>query len=125
MYVRNTAGFNFSFKYRDTVINIPYDGKIYSIPDDVEIEKYNHLKVVLPMNVRTQEVTYIRKDGEVASENILGHRRRGRPALEPKESFVVDVDIDDLDVKVESEIEKPKPKRIPKRPAKRSKPRKV
>lgn len=125
MYVRNTAGFNFSFKYRDTVINIPYDGKIYSIPDDVEIEKYNHLKVVLPMNVRTQEVTYIRKDGEVASENILGHRRRGRPALEPKESFVVDVDIDDLDTKVESEIEKPKPKRIPKRPAKRSKPRKV
>jgi hypothetical protein len=124
MYVRNTAGFNFSFKYRDAVILIPFDGKIYSIPDDVEIEKYNHLKVVPSMNVRTQEVTYIRKDGEVASENILGHKRRGRPPLEeqqPKETFIVDVDVDNLDAGEKIA----KPKRTVKRPAKRSKPRKV
>jgi len=131
MYVRNSAGFTFSFKYRDVVIVIPYDGKIYSIPDDVEIEKYNQLKVVLPMNVRTQEVKYVRKDGEIASENLLGHKRRGRPSLEEskpkeeiKESFIVDIDIDDLDNAEKKVVEKPKVKRIPKRPAKRTKPKK-
>ena len=131
MYVRNSAGFTFSFKYRDVVIVIPYDGKIYSIPDDVEIEKYNQLKVVLPMNVRTQEVKYVRKDGEIASENLLGHKRRGRPSLEEskpkeeiKESFIVDIDIDDLDNAEKKVVEKPKVKRIIKRPTKRAKPKK-
>ena len=132
MYVRNSAGFVFSFKYRDVVIVIPYDGKIYSIPDDVEIEKYNQLKVVLPMNVRTQEVTYIRKDGEIASEHLMGHKRRDKskreepkpPKEEPKETFIVDVDIDDLDGVEKKVVEKPKVKRIIKRPTKRAKPKK-
>lgn len=124
MYVRNVAGYNFTFTYRDIVIFIPHDGKIYSIPDDVEIDKYSQLKIVLPMNVRTQDVTYIRKDGEVASENLLGHKRRGRPVRE-KESFIIDVDINNLsdteDGKESPVVEKPK--RVVKRPAKRSKPR--
>ena len=41
MYLRNSAGFDFSFNYRDVVIFIPFDGKIYSIPDDVDIERIN------------------------------------------------------------------------------------
>jgi hypothetical protein len=82
-------------------------------------QKYNQLKEVKPMNVRTQEVTYIRKDGEIASEKLLGHKRRDRPSTDVKQSkdtFIVDVDVDDL-VKTP-----PKPKRTVKsRPTKRSK----
>jgi len=131
MYVRNVAVYNFAFNYRDTVIYIPADGKIYSIPDDSGV--YSELREVMPMHVRTQPVTYINKTGEIASENILGHKRRGRPTLEestpkpaptPKvgESFVVDID---LDAELTSEpTPAPKPKPTPKRPAKRARPRK-
>ena len=65
MYVRNVAGYNFAFKYRDAVIYVPYDGKIYSIPDDSGT--YRELKVVPAMHVRTQAVTYINKDGNELS----------------------------------------------------------
>ncbi len=123
MYVRNSAGFNFSFNYKDVVIFIPFDGKIYSIPDDIDIRKYNQLTEVKSMNVRTQEVTYIRNDGEIASEKLLGHKRRGRPSMgskSPKDTFIVDVDVDNLD---DGQKIATKPKRTIKRPAKRSKPR--
>ena len=131
MYVRNSVGFTFTFKYRDVVITIPYDGKIYSIPDDVEIEKYNQLKVVIPWNIRTQDVTYIRKDGQIASENLLGHKRRGRPAYEEHEPkinekevknsdiFIVDVDLDNL-----GDDNKQPPKPIKPKRMVRGKPRK-
>ena len=77
MYVRNVAGYNFAFKYREAVIYVPYDGRIYSIPDDSGT--YKELKVVPAMHVRTQPVTYINKDGSQASEKLSGHKRRGRP----------------------------------------------
>jgi len=139
MYVRNIAVYNFAFNYRDTVIYIPADGKIYSIPDDSGT--YSELKVVMPMHVRTQPVTYINKDGNVASENILGHKRRGRPTREESrhrrrsrhvptsttdicDSSVVDIDIDEELICDSDNIPSPKSKPIPKRPAKRAKPRK-
>lgn len=81
MYVRNTAGYNFLFNYKNTTIYIPYDGKIYSVPDD--IGKFNELSVIMPIHIKSQEVTYINKTGKVASPNILGHKRRGRP-FKPK-----------------------------------------
>jgi len=77
MYVRNVAGYNFAFKYREAVIYIPCDGKIYSIPDDSGT--YSELKVIQPMHIRTQGVQYINKDGSHASEKLIGHKRRGRP----------------------------------------------
>ena len=81
MYVRNVAGYNFAFKYRDIVIYIPYDGKLYSIPDDSG--SYRELRVIPAMHVRTQNVTYINKDGNTASEKLSGHKRRGRPTKKP------------------------------------------
>ncbi len=77
MYVRNVAGYNFAFKYREIVIYIPFDGTIYSIPDDSG--SYRELKAIQPMHIKTQMVTYINKDGSAASENLSGHKRRGRP----------------------------------------------
>ena len=100
MYVRNVAGYNFAFKYGDdnAIIHIPYDGIIYSIPDDSG--PYRELKVIAPMNIRTQDVIYMNKNGQRASANISGHKRRGRPpkpVVEPKvndTNSVVDVDLD-------------------------------
>jgi len=77
MYVRNVAGYNFAFKYRDAVLYVPYDGRIYSIPDDSG--SYRELKVIPAMHIRTQPVTYINKDGSVASKKLSGHKRHGRP----------------------------------------------
>ena len=77
MYVRNVAGYNFAFNYGGSVIYIPSNGQIYSIPDDSG--RYSELKIISPMHIRTQNVTYINKDGGVASEKISGHKRRGRP----------------------------------------------
>lgn len=87
MYVRNVAGYNFAFRYRDSVIHVPFDGQIYSIPDDSG--RYHELRVIMPMHIRTQNVIYINKDGSRASENISGHKRRGRP---PKPEPVVPVE---------------------------------
>jgi len=83
MYVRNIAGYNFSFMYRGNVMYIPYDGKIYSIPDDAG--KYRELKRILPMHVRTQEVVYLRVDGKISN----GQKRRGRPKGSTKKSNTV------------------------------------
>jgi len=82
MYVRNVGGYNFAFKYRNTVIHIPCDGKIYSIPDDSGT--YKELRVVRPMHIHKKEVIYINKTGEIASPNISGHKRRGRPSNEER-----------------------------------------
>src|SRR5574343_604273 len=78
MYVKNVGGSPFQFRYRDAVNYIPYDGKIYSIPDDSG--EYRELKVIRGTHVRTQTVVYINKDGSEASPNICGHKRRGRPS---------------------------------------------
>lgn len=109
MYVRNVAGYNFAFRYRDSVIHVPYDGKIYSIPDDSGT--YRELKVILPMNVRTQPVTYINKDGSTASPNLSGHKRRGRPPKKENDSApvadkkeetenITELDINDVNVSI-------------------------
>ena len=83
MYVRNRVGFNFAFMYRGYKIVIPYDGKIYSIPNDCP--KFTELQIILPMNVRTQEVIYIKVDGSVG--NFDGHKRRGRPTKNKKKKY--------------------------------------
>jgi len=82
MYVRNVAGYNFGFKYRGIVIHIPSDGQIYSIPDDSGGAEFKELRVIMAMNIRTQKVIYINKDGSIASDNLVGHKRRGRPSLQ-------------------------------------------
>ena len=79
------------------------------------------------MHVRTQPVTYINKDGNVASEKLSGHKRRGRPPKpkqdpdkplkgvkinKKKNNAVVDVNLD------ETEDTKKKSKRG--RPAKKT-----
>lgn len=107
MYVRNVAGYNFAFKYNGAVIYIPFDGTIYSIPDDSGT--YKELLVIAPMHIRTQKVVYINKDGSRASDKISGHKRRGRPPkpvvqekpkeVEPKETpntdkSVIEVNLD-------------------------------
>ena len=105
MYVRNVAGYNFAFKYRDAVIYIPSDGKIYSVPDDSGT--YKELKVIPPMHIRTQSVQYINKDGSAASEKISGHKRRGRPVKQ------VNPDKPLLGVRIKKqELINPKPKDV-------------
>lgn len=148
MYVKNVAGYNFAFKYREAVIYIPSDGKIYSIPDDSGL--YRELRVIPAMHVRTQNVTYINKDGSVASSKISGHKRRGRPPkvvdpvkplkgvkLKPKvvekveepieDNSVMDIDLDlaldpqEVVKDVEIEVDdKPVEKVTPKAPAKKT-----
>jgi len=81
MYVRNRIGFNFAFKYRGNTITIPYDGKIYSIPNDVP--RFKELSVIMPMHIKTQEVIYVKVDGTL-SPNLPNHKRSGRPLRKDK-----------------------------------------
>lgn len=142
MYVRNVAGYNFAFYYRDAVIHIPFDGRIYSIPDDSGV--YKELRVIQPMHIRTQSVTYINKDGSVASANLSGHKRRGRPPKDENKTSdgvvantkktvdtivddvnvsIVDIDIDLEHNIVNEKVETSTPEEPPKK--KRGRPRKV
>lgn len=77
MYVKNIVGYDIKIRYKpDINISIPFDGKIYSVPDDMTIFK-EYLKVIRPFNIKNQKVPYIKKDGEVS--NIKTNKRRGRP----------------------------------------------
>ena len=99
MYVRNVAGYNFSFYYRGKVMYIPFDGKIYSIPDDSG--RYRELKTILPMHVRTQEVVYLNTEGKITDG---GKKRRGRKPgkkvgpYNKKDDDLVDKSIISLDI---------------------------
>jgi len=81
MYVRNRVGYNFAFKYRDTIITIPYDGIIYSIPNDCPT--FKELQIIMPMHIRTQKVIYIKVDGSI-SDKVNGPKRSGRPPRKDK-----------------------------------------
>lgn len=77
MYVKNVAGYNFAFFYKGVVINIPYNGVIYSVPDD--IGRYDELKQLYINSIGNKKVVYIKIDGSVGSDNMSGKgQRRGR-----------------------------------------------
>jgi len=80
MYVKNIAEYNFAFNYRGKLMIIPFDGKIWSIPDDSG--EYKELKIIPSQHIRKQEVTFLKKDGEISSGNLRGHQRRGRPPVD-------------------------------------------
>ena len=82
MFVRNIAGYPIKLKYRESYIQIPYDGRIYSIPDDMNT--YGHCQVIMPFNIKTQDVTYINKTGDV-SEIEGRKKRRGRKPKPPRD----------------------------------------
>ena len=81
MYVRNTAGFDITVKYRNTNIKIPYDGKIYSIPDDANT--FGYCTIIKPFNIKNQNVEYVNRDGGIS--DIDGHKRRGRKENPPRD----------------------------------------
>ena len=83
MYVRNIAGFDISIRYtKDVEIKIPNDGYMYSVPDDMKVFP-EYLQVIRPFNVKSQPVTYIKKDGEVSDTDAK--KRSGRPPNEVDE----------------------------------------
>lgn len=68
MKVVNTAGFTFTFEKNDQKITIPYDGRVYNIPDECVNDKFfGMLKIVVPPQP-VNNIVEIKFDEELVDE---------------------------------------------------------